>query len=527
MTDNTTGVVATLESGDAEYIAKMSTLLGPKYLLPKAGVIRPGIMILKAGCTLQDEKVYKDMTAKCTPWDDINKALGLDAKQKSKLTPANVDYFTVNSGDCLNPENAAIIKKLYADKDGKIRRIPVWFPVNEWWKIIPHSLRCWGQSTIKFMSDIKITGNVVENICRFPLNAEPGKRIFGGRPWGTRPCSPDECKEYQAGECKFGGMVQFYIPAAKGVGIWIIPTTSWYSLIAIKSVLQDVSRITGGRLARLFDGDGKPVFQLTKTEEIVSAIDTKTGKPTQRKQYLIYLDMTVDMTELTLIYESKNLMIRGINAAATIIKPVITDPESENEVFAETIIETTVEPIMHVTEAETPDKTAAQPDVEVPKTAVTAVATVVAAPENGKNQGTATEPAQKEAENPDLNKITAIVKQCAVIKTKIAADVYDVIRKRYPGSWKGWTYAQTQGFHKEMLDALNPAVKNAGNGNGNNKDIMDELIQKIKEFAGGYGVPVSVQETAINAETITEEVATNWLNRLGQGDFSMFLDAIK
>jgi len=76
-----------------------------------------------------------------------------------------------------------------------------------------------------------------------------------------------------------------------------------------------------------------------------------------------------------------------------------------------------------------------------------------------------------------------------------------------------------------MLDAL----KKAGNGNGNsrNKDVMDDLIQKIKEFAGSYGVPVSIQKTAINAEAISEEVATNWLNRLEQGDFSMFLDAIK
>ena len=138
---------------------------------------------------------------------------------------------------------------------------------------------------------------------------------------------------------------------------------------------------------------------------------------------------------------------------------------------------------------------------------------------------TASTPAQAEAENPDQNKITTIVKECAGIKAKIATHIYQGIRKGYPGSWKGWTFTQAQNFHKEMLDAL----KNAGNGNGNNgnKDGMYDLIQKIKEIAGSYGVPVSIQETAINAEAISEEVATNWLNRLEQGDFSMFLDAIK
>ena len=149
--------------------------------------------------------------------------------------------------------------------------------------------------------------------------------------------------------------MQFYIPGAIGVGIWVLPTTSWYSLVAIKSVLQNVSQITGGRLARLFDGDGKPVFQLTKTEEIVSSIDRKTGKPIQRKQYLIYLDMTVDMTELALIYESNNVLSKGKNAAAILTKPVITDSESENEVFAETVVETAMESVESVTE-ETPEK---------------------------------------------------------------------------------------------------------------------------------------------------------------------------
>ncbi|OQA95290.1 MAG: hypothetical protein BWY23_02471 [Spirochaetes bacterium ADurb.Bin218] len=308
--NNTTAVANIIQGDDDEITAHVATLLGPKFNLPKAGVIRPGIMKLKGGATPQDKALYEKMLAEGATWDEIDQELGTDANGKSKLIPANVDYFTVRPRDCQNPKMAEEIYKLYADKDGKLRSFPVWFPVNEWWNIIPHSLRCFSQSGIKFRSAFREKGR---RVCEFPLEIEPGRKVFNGRPWGERPCEPDTCREYQTGECKLGGVLQFYIPGIKGIGLWVLPTTSWYSLVRIKSSLEAVSSITGGRLSRIFI-DGQTPFVLKKVLDEVSRVDPKTGKSIRQSQWLINLDVQIDMFELVKYGQEKTIEKRGLAA---------------------------------------------------------------------------------------------------------------------------------------------------------------------------------------------------------------------
>ena len=314
---HTEGIVRIFQNGDEEMLASAATLLGPAFRLPRAGVIRPGIMKLKPGSTKEDELVYERLVKEGLTWEEIDKRLGLDQYGRSKLIPANVDYFTVLPGDCENPESAKEIMRLYADKDGKLRSFPVWFPVNEWWNIIPHSLRCFGQSGIKFRSnfrEIRTPHTVkLERVCEYPLEVVPGKRIFGGRPWGERPCDPDTCPEYQSGQCKFGGVLQFYIPGIKGAGVWLLPTTSWYSLVRIKSTLEMISGITGGRLAGVLV-DGKTPFVVRKVYEEVPTVDVGTGKPVRRGQWLITLEVAVDMLELARAFSREKVMARARRA---------------------------------------------------------------------------------------------------------------------------------------------------------------------------------------------------------------------
>lgn len=338
--DNTTAVATIVQGDDDEIIAHVATLLGPKFSLPKAGVIRPGIMKLKSGASSRDKVLYEQMLSEGATWDEIDRELGIDSQGKSKLIPANVDYFTVRPGDCQNPKSAEEIYKLYADKDGKLRSFPVWFPVNEWWNIIPHSLRCFSQSGIRFRSAFREKGR---RVCEYPLEVEPGKRVFGGRPWGERPCEPDTCKEYQTGECKFGGVLQFYIPGIKGIGVWVLPTTSWYSLVRIKSALEAVAALTGGRLARIFI-NGQTPFVLRKVFDEVSRIDPQTGKSTRQAQWLIDLEVQVDMLELVQFGQEKAVAKRGLAAASILngapssINPVkaTVKPVAEGEALRET-----------------------------------------------------------------------------------------------------------------------------------------------------------------------------------------------
>ena len=331
--NHTNGIVRELEFG-GESVAELATLLGPQYRLPRAGIIRPGIMVLKGGCPDSDKVLYEALVKEGASWDEIDAKLGQDKAGKSKLIPKNVDYFTIHPQDCRNPRDIEQIYKLYADEDGKLRSFPVIFPVNEWWNIIPHSLRCFGTNGLKFKSDFRYmrneTGSIVnvERICTFPLSAEPGKRIFGGRKWGERPCDPEVCTEYQKGECTFGGVIQFYIPGVKGIGVWVLPTTSWYSLSEIKTTLEMVSRLTGGKIAGTFNG--KPIFRLKKVKEEVTRIDLNTGKPIKTTQYLIALDVDVDMTELASLYEAGRVLDRGTKIAGALSSPVVPEKPVSN-----------------------------------------------------------------------------------------------------------------------------------------------------------------------------------------------------
>ncbi len=332
--DNTTGTVLEVEHGDPESIASISTLLGPQYHMQRLGVIRPGIMILKQGCSEADKKTYEIMLSGGFSWDETDNKLGKDNQGKSKLRPQNVDYFTVHKRDCPNPSNYDAIMK-YADADGKLRSFPVWFPVNEWWNILPHSLRCFGTGGIKYKSSFRgkysEDGRLIDmaRICEFPIPAEKNKRVFGGREWDSRPCNPPDCSEYQSGACNFGGLIHFCIPGTRGIGVWVLPTTSWYSLVKIKSTLEMVAKLTRGKIAGLFNG--KPIFRLMKVRDTVSRIDKATGNAVRIDQWLIHLDADIDMTDLAAYSEDCQVKLRASNAMDVLTGSAITEAAAPPE----------------------------------------------------------------------------------------------------------------------------------------------------------------------------------------------------
>jgi len=333
---------------DASLLADMASLLGPSYRFPRAGVIRPGIMAPKKSCSTADVKKYETMVSQGLSWDEIEKEIG-----RGKLIPRNVDYFTIHPEDCVNPENAARIHELYADDDGRLRSFPVVFPVNEWWNIIPHSLRCFGANGLKFKSDFKFirdtNGKVVdaERVCRFPEDTDPGKKVFGGRKWGERPCDPNVCMEYQKGECDFGGVIQFLIPGVPGMGVWVLPTTSWYSLAGVKDALALFSSVTGGRISGAF-GKNTGIFRIRKKKTRISRLDPKSGKSVRTEQWLITLDADVDLTQLVASYENNHRALEASGRAAAMLCGDMSgnadasrnNPDSSNSV---PVIETSAE----------------------------------------------------------------------------------------------------------------------------------------------------------------------------------------
>jgi len=303
-----------IPDGDYDNEEFFTPLLGDDDNVKTLGVIRPGIMVLKKDSAQPDVERYDRLLAQGTSWTDMAKDLG------DKLIPQNVDYFTVNRHDCVNPANADLIKKLYADPDGRIRSIPVYFPMNEWWNIIPHRLCCYGltkglkhRSGFEYERDDR--GRIVDYnmVCETPEELEAGKKLFGGRAWTKKPCDPESCPEYQREECRFSGRIYFMIPGIKGMGSFVIPTKSFYSMKRVKKTLRDMYQLTNGRIAYLLH-NGETIFTLRKVKATIPCIDWEKGETKMRQQYLIDLDVVVDPLEVAREYSIEKVLQRGARA---------------------------------------------------------------------------------------------------------------------------------------------------------------------------------------------------------------------
>lgn len=311
--------------GDDEFegVGDAMSLLGPVFRLPDMGKISPGIMVPKEGCSEADQALYKRLLQEGASWKEIEQAMGSDERRRRKLKPLNVDYLTIHRKTCQDPAYPEQIIKRYADPDGKLRKIPVLFASNNWLDIIPHGLRCWGVSGLKYQSNFKRVPNGYGGmdtimVCETPAPITKGKKVYGGRGFVERGCcNPNACPEYQDGNCKFGGTINFMIPGVEGMGLWRLWTNSWYSMVAIKSVLEAVARMNRGRLAGLYH-EQQCLFWLSKGAGTVSRIDTEKGQAVRTDQWLIYLQARVDPGALAMAASSAQIMDRGKKAISTL-----------------------------------------------------------------------------------------------------------------------------------------------------------------------------------------------------------------
>ncbi len=280
----------------------------------RAGAIRPGIMVLKKeDHTERNEKIYNELIAQGLRFDEIDKALGPGEDNKSKLTPMNVDYFTVRPNDCLDPGHAKRIMDMYADKDGKLRSFPVWFNTNDLWEIIPHNLECRVQSRIQHRTNVIQEcrdGRIMKTRVCETSDVRPGIRPTAGMPWTQKECDPESCDLYQIRQCTLHGCVKFMIPGIEGDKVWVIPTTSFNSLHRIKGALQRISHAAKGRVADIIV-DNKPICMIQRVQADVSSINKQTGERRLKKQWLTELGATIDLFDLVKKNQAENIPTRG------------------------------------------------------------------------------------------------------------------------------------------------------------------------------------------------------------------------
>ena len=128
-----------------------------------------------------------------------------------------------------------------------------------------------------------------------------------------KPCDPESCFEYQKEECRFSGRIYFMIPGIKGMGSFVIPTKSWYSMKRLKKTLRDMYQLTNGRIAYLLH-NGETIFVLRKVKATIPCIDWEKGETKMRQQYLIDLDVVVDPLEVAREYSVEKVLQKGARA---------------------------------------------------------------------------------------------------------------------------------------------------------------------------------------------------------------------
>lgn len=287
-----------IETGEVEE-ARM--VLGDREKIRYAGVIRAGVKLPKNSCTAAEKEKFRMLEAEGLPYDDIDKQLGGTPKSgKSKLFPSNADHFIIRECDYNRPADAQYILKEFAGDDGKVRRIPVWFPVDDINVAIPHGFMAFdGSSSVRASSYYEGDTLMLKYVSKDKNILVPKKGD-----WVSVPFDPDAPPSDAPSGIDFCGMYRVYIPGIKGLSEIIVPTKSWYGLGDAVAVLRRARSIRGR-----FNGllDGKPFLELCKVQQTVKAPDGK-----KQKQWIITLECSVDAAELE--RDAGSRVVRGKNS---------------------------------------------------------------------------------------------------------------------------------------------------------------------------------------------------------------------
>jgi hypothetical protein len=282
-TDNTTGVCHVLETGDDE---EVRTILGDREKIRHTGIIRAGVKVPKNSCTAAEKTKFKQLEAEGLPYDEIDKALGGKPKSKdSKLFPTNVDYFVIRDCDFRRPDDAELIRSKYADPDGHVRRIPIWFTVSDLDKAIPHNFRAFdGNGNVRAYSYYNHNQLMLKYA---PKSIKDPKKTD----WIEIPFDPDK-PPADCHKIDFGGMYRVNVEGIRGLGEIIVPTKSWYGM---GDAVAQLKRVRQPNLLGRFDGmfQGKSFLELCKVEEWVKDPDGK-----RVRQWIITVELAIDPCEL-------------------------------------------------------------------------------------------------------------------------------------------------------------------------------------------------------------------------------------
>lgn len=164
--------------------------------------------------------------------------LGVKAvsQKTGKEYPTAVDYFVVDPEDGITSKGAAdSFLKVYGEKP---RELDIMFPCDDPPIFFPQWLKRYGSGSGLLCKGDGEKAQMVDK--------ETGELV-------EIECNPQECEHYNSNppSCRRDATLQFLLPKVSGLGVWMIDTTSFYSIVNINSAVHFIQSITGGRIGML------------------------------------------------------------------------------------------------------------------------------------------------------------------------------------------------------------------------------------------------------------------------------------
>ena len=314
------------QGGSLQALGQVHSVLGERQArIPTGGKIRAGIKVIKSAVANNETAVdiYERGVAAGAAWDVIDnriqKQCGIN---KACLVPKATEHFGVKRADFSVPEMADRILELYGEDRGegvKLYKFPVIFALDTWLANMPHGLKAFTSSDLRFWSEYATDGTRFCNT-RKKVEIDPrskrARRAFGGRPKVILgQCKPNQCPEYQADNCKLSGSLIFFIPNIPGSSAIELSIKSYYAMEQWRQQMGMVALLLGGKISGLLND--KPIFWLTKKRDSISMIDPITGQAKRRKAWIVHLEADIPMDRMFESTEQLSLA-PGTQAAAAL-----------------------------------------------------------------------------------------------------------------------------------------------------------------------------------------------------------------
>jgi Recombination directionality factor-like len=279
-----------------------------KLRVPVGGRIRAGMKVLKRSAAQKEhvKKIYDEGLAAGLDFDAIGQRLEVEAKEKGALIPFNAPWFTVRRADFRVPQIADDLIAKYGEvrpehPDVKhLYAFPIVLATDNWLDVIPHSFQCFVGNTLKYWADYDQAGNRMcythasVEVDEFAKRKQFPKRTIMLRQENQGHCEPERCSEYASGACKLRGFVRFYVHGMRGMSLFEIPTTSFYSLTGIRGELEQLTRVRG-RISGLHNG--KPLLWVTKERREISRYSQEHRRYVREKQWLVVFHVLEESVE--------------------------------------------------------------------------------------------------------------------------------------------------------------------------------------------------------------------------------------